>query len=520
MKKFTLIAASLLFASAGFSQVDTFFFTGAVQTYTVPVCATSITIDISGGQGGSIANLSVAPTSALGGLGGRVQATIPVTGGSVLQINVGGKGMSDNLTLSCQTSTGGFNGGGIGYGGYNSYNYNAGGGGGASDIRVSPYNLSNVLAVAGGGGGAACTGCTGGGVIGGAGGGLTGGDGSGGTCSTSKDYGHGGTQLKGGDSGTYWGNGTSGTLGMGGTAPSCCAVTCGGGGGGGGGYYGGGGGSLAGGGGGSSYTIAGATGVTHTQGYKNGNGIVIITPNISTGISLSASQTHSTCSANNTGKATASVSGGTPPFTYLWKPSGGSGPVATGLSAGTYTCTVTDSSGCKDSAVVAVTVDSLSVMLSAAKDTLCLGVTSDALTGTPIGGTYSGAGVTGNNFNSSTAGVGSHVVKYTYADTNGCADSALVTIVVQNCTGVNEVISLDKEVQLYPNPFSESISVNVAIGGTVTVTMFNILGESVGAWNVAKGQNIINTKLIPSGIYFIQIKTKDGVLNKKLVKGN
>ncbi len=252
-----------------------FSYTGAVQTWTVPACISSITVDMAGAQGGSISNLSQAPNTASGGLGGRVQCILPVTGGTVLQINVGGQGMSDGLVLSCQVSTGGFNGGAIGYAGYNSYNYNMGGGGGASDIRISPYGCANVQVVGGGGGGAACTGCTGGGVLGGAGGGLIGGAGG---CAPCQNCAGGGSQVAGGAPATTWGAGIAGAACLGG--PACsggCGITCGGGGGGGGGYFGGGGGSLSGGGGGSSYTVPAATGVVHTQGFQSGNGYVNIT---------------------------------------------------------------------------------------------------------------------------------------------------------------------------------------------------------------------------------------------------
>jgi len=46
------------------------------------------------------------------------------------------------------------------------------------------------------------------------------------------------------------------------------------------------------------------------------------------------------------GTATISVSGGTPPYTYLWSPSGGSDSVAINLTGGTYTITVTDFNSC------------------------------------------------------------------------------------------------------------------------------------------------------------------------------
>ncbi len=50
--------------------------------------------------------------------------------------------------------------------------------------------------------------------------------------------------------------------------------------------------------------------------------------------------------------------------------------------------------------------------------------------GTPPGGTYSGPGVTGNNFNANEAGPGTHVLTYTYMDENGCVNFANNTITV------------------------------------------------------------------------------------------
>ena len=50
----------------------------------------------------------------------------------------------------------------------------------------------------------------------------------------------------------------------------------------------------------------------------------------------------------NDGTATASVSGGTAPYSYLWTPSGQTGATASGLSAGTYNLDVTDANGCTE----------------------------------------------------------------------------------------------------------------------------------------------------------------------------
>ena len=60
---------------------------------------------------------------------------------------------------------------------------------------------------------------------------------------------------------------------------------------------------------------------------------------------LKVTKSEMTCSAPNAGQATAIASGGTPPYTYLWN-TGYTGTHITGLSAGKYFVTVSDSRGC------------------------------------------------------------------------------------------------------------------------------------------------------------------------------
>jgi large repetitive protein len=64
-----------------------------------------------------------------------------------------------------------------------------------------------------------------------------------------------------------------------------------------------------------------------------------------------ASTTSVSCFGGNNATATASVSGGTGPFTYTWSPSGGNTVTATGLTTGIYTVSITSANGCLASAV-------------------------------------------------------------------------------------------------------------------------------------------------------------------------
>jgi hypothetical protein len=62
-----------------------------------------------------------------------------------------------------------------------------------------------------------------------------------------------------------------------------------------------------------------------------------------------------TCGGCPDGSATGSTTGGTSPYSYLWTPGGQTTATVTGLTAGTYTCCVTDSHGCMTCTPVTLT---------------------------------------------------------------------------------------------------------------------------------------------------------------------
>ncbi|HEY1975783.1 MAG TPA: glycine-rich protein [Candidatus Baltobacteraceae bacterium] len=251
---------------------QSFTYNGSAQTFVVPAAIAQLTVFAAGAAGG---NASPSEPGATGGTGGSIEATVPVTAGESLQVDVGGVGGPGTTTTA---GGGGFNGGAAGtYITYPTTYGAAGGGGGASDVReggttITPTDYRILIAGGGGGsGGEYGNGGSGGGATGGAGG-------CGGNYCTGGDGGGGGTPSGGGSGGTS-GGGTNGTLGVGGLASTSSGA-----GGGGGGYYGGGSGSglgsvyfAGGGGGGSSFVEATGTIVVNTQGGRAGNGYVLVT---------------------------------------------------------------------------------------------------------------------------------------------------------------------------------------------------------------------------------------------------
>ncbi|MBS4040948.1 MAG: gliding motility-associated C-terminal domain-containing protein [Flavobacteriales bacterium] len=76
------------------------------------------------------------------------------------------------------------------------------------------------------------------------------------------------------------------------------------------------------------------------------------------------SVTDATCIGGNNGAAQISVSGGTPPYTYSWSPSGGSSPAIFNVSAGTYQVLIRDANFCEVTQTVTIREPNLPLLVS------------------------------------------------------------------------------------------------------------------------------------------------------------
>jgi len=223
-----------------------FDYTGGEQTFIVPECVETLTIEVWGAEGGD-SDVCGGDVESDGGSGGYATGKLTVIQGETLFVYVGGKGAT--------AGGGGYNGGGAG-------GTWGGGGGGASDVRQTGNTLDDRIIVAGGGGGGN-TGCPNHGT-GGPGGGADGGTGQ--NHNGNYTPGGGGSQNAGGQPGSSC---SPGTLGQGGSDGGYHKA------GGGGGYYGGGCAYASGGGGGSGY-VGGVSDGSMQSGVQNGNGQIKI----------------------------------------------------------------------------------------------------------------------------------------------------------------------------------------------------------------------------------------------------
>lgn len=188
---------------------DTFFFTGGLQSFTVPAGVTEVTIEAAGGDGGSFFPIFGGGALISGGNGALLSADFVVNANEVLQIVVGG--LPPNNGGGGGTFIARGNNGFLSFLPANALLI-AGGGGGATDEPVFPGGSSTVLQNGADGGGG------GGGFARGGGGGATllnnGGSGSfvnGGTAIIMGGSGVGG--FGGGGAGFFGGGGGGGASG-------------------------------------------------------------------------------------------------------------------------------------------------------------------------------------------------------------------------------------------------------------------------------------------------------------------
>ncbi len=215
--------------------------------------------------------------------------------------------------------------------------------------------------------------------------------------------------------------------------------------------------------------------------------------------------------------------------------SGGSvSPVATT----TYTVTVRNSNSCSASASVIVNVNPLPVVsINSFPAFVNINAVPVILSGSPVGGNFSGPGVSVTSFYPSSAGLGRKQIIYSYTNGNGCSNSANSSTIVYDTivchisvtdtliintvlTGISPPNNINP-IKIYPNPASDHLNINTgnySMMNGYTIKIINPLSQVVF-------QNLINQQLFnvsltgwSHGSYIIQIlDTTNTVIETKVL---
>lgn len=236
-----------------------------------------------------------------------------------------------------------------------------------------------------------------------------------------------------------------------------------------------------------------------------------LTPSIST-------QTNVSTYGGSNGSATVTVSGGTSPYFYSWSPSGGTAATASGLSAGTYIVTITDSTpnglgGCSVTQNVTITQPP---GVSASVTTLNAFTSCNGAVSTPQSFTISGGSLISNlnvtapaGYELSTSAAGSYSNQIIFFPTGGTVNTNTIyarltntatgtpsgNITVSSTNAVTQNVAVTGTVTPAPSITTAPVASEICAGANTTfsVTASNATGYQ---WQVNTGSgfnNITNT---------------------------
>lgn len=235
-----------------------------------------------------------------------------------------------------------------------------------------------------------------------------------------------------------------------------------------------------------TYTVT----VTTSAGCTGTDAIVV---SQSTPISASITSNNVSCNGGSDGSVSTSAAGGQSPYTYLWSNSSTTANIA-GLTAGSYTVTITDNTGCTGTGSATITEPTAVVTSLNSTNVTCNGLSDGSINANSSGGTspytYSWSmGSTTSNVTNLMAGT----YTVTVTDANGCTNVQSLSITQPAALVASAAI--DSNVTCFG--YSDGGSTASATGGTSpytytwsnAATTASITGLAAGSYTVTITDN-------------------------------
>lgn len=139
----------------------------------------------------------------------------------------------------------------------------------------------------------------------------------------------------------------------------------------------------------------------------------------------------------------------------------------------------------------------------------------------PPGGDFYGDGVSDGGFSPSSAGVGTAVLNYTYADAFGCGITVSFSTEVESCLGLSSAAKASEPL-VYPNPAGNQISFRLAADEKLLVfKLYSLAGALVYECDADchQGNSSIDLQgAVAVGSYLAEIQTNQGLYKQQLIK--
>ncbi|MFH1320500.1 MAG: T9SS type A sorting domain-containing protein [Bacteroidota bacterium] len=147
---------------------------------------------------------------------------------------------------------------------------------------------------------------------------------------------------------------------------------------------------------------------------------------------------------------------------------------------------------------------------------ICDGTATANISGGALPYTYKWDDPNSQTIHTATGLCGNTSYTVTVTDDNG--DTASASVLVGETIGIDGLLVADFRLQVYPNPSRGVFTVEVDASASVSIKIFNILGQEVKevAWN-SGNRTEIDLSSYPTGIYNLQLITGKYVVNKKII---
>lgn len=248
--------------------------------------------------------------------------------------------------------------------------------------------------------------------------------------------------------------------------------------------------------------ISGLNQGTYSCNISDANGCSLNTGNLTVSnssgtLAVSNTVVNNASCGNSAGSINNTISGGTSPYTYLWSTGATTEDIATGLTAGNYSCTITDASGC--SLQAQITVQNTSGTLS---------VSSGIVTGESCG----------NNNGAINISVQGGTTPYTYLWSNGSTtqdistlNSGTYSVTVSSVGGCSV-----NQSYVVPNNGANIMISNITTtdelcgnnGGAIDITIQGGVSPYSFTWN--NGGSFEDVSGLSAGIYSVSVNDVNG----------
>ncbi len=89
-------------------------------------------------------------------------------------------------------------------------------------------------------------------------------------------------------------------------------------------------------------------------------------------------------------------------------------------------------------------------------------------------------------------------------------------------TGISDILNLNNQITIFPNPSTGIFTLKTSHTSTslsmTSIIITTIFGEKIYETKISSEETKINLEKFSDGIYFLTLKTNDGIITKKLVK--